>query len=261
MSDVRYAIRALAKNPVFSLTVVGVLTLGIGLNAAVFTMLKSMALSPLAGVDGSARLAVIFGETSTGRQRRACRIPTTSTFAITIARSRDSSARASSTVNLGRGRGARQVWGELVTGNYFQVLGVRAERGRTLLPSDEIAPGRHPVVVISDGLWRRDFGADPDIVGKTVEINNYPLTVVGVADPAFHGTIVSLRRRSVHSGDDGAAARLHVRKPADDAVRHPLRPPRRGLLSAGLPAAGHDARERRRADRRALGRRCRAIGR
>ena len=63
--------------------------------------------------------------------------------------------------------------------------------GRTLLPSDEIAPGRHPVVVISDGLWRRDFGADPDIVGKTVEINNYPLTVVGVADPTFHGTIVS----------------------------------------------------------------------
>ena len=94
------------------------------------------------------------------------------------------------TVNLGRGRSARQVWGELVTGNYFQVLGVRAARGRTLLPSDEIAPGRHPVIVLSDGLWRRDFGADPDIVGKTVEINNYPLTVVGVADPTFHGTTV-----------------------------------------------------------------------
>ena len=70
------------------------------------------------------------------------------------------------------------------------MLGVRAERGRTLLPSDEIAPGRHPVVVLSDGLWRRDFGADPDIVGKTIEINNYPLTVVGVADPTFHGTTV-----------------------------------------------------------------------
>ena len=52
------------------------------------------------------------------------------------------------------------------------MLGVRAQLGRTLLPSDEIAPGRHPVVVISDGLWRRDFGADPGIVGKTIEINN-----------------------------------------------------------------------------------------
>ncbi len=190
VSDVRYAIRTLAKNPAFSLTVVGVLTLGIGLNAAVFTMLKGIALSPLAGVDGSARLAVVFGETSTGRDVRV------SYPDYQYIRDHD---RAFSEilgtsfiqVNLGRGRSARQIWGELVTGNYFQILGVRAGHGRTLLPSDEIAPGRHPVVVLSDGLWRRDFGADPDILGKTVEINNYPLTVVGVADPAFHGTIVS----------------------------------------------------------------------
>jgi putative ABC transport system permease protein len=67
-SDVRYAIRALAKNPTFSLTVVAVLTLGIGLNAAVFTMLKGLALSPLAGVAGSARLAIVFRETTSGRQ-------------------------------------------------------------------------------------------------------------------------------------------------------------------------------------------------
>src|SRR5258705_590326 len=67
MNDVRYAIRALAKNPGFSLTVVAVLTLGIGLNAAVFTMLKSMAFSPVAGVKGSARLRTAFAETSTGR--------------------------------------------------------------------------------------------------------------------------------------------------------------------------------------------------
>ena len=68
---------------------------------------------------------------------------------------------------------------------------MRAQLGRTLLASDEVAPGQPPVVVLSDGLWRRDFGADPDIVGKTVEINRRPLTVVGVADPSFHGTIVS----------------------------------------------------------------------
>ena len=190
MSDVRYAIRALAKNPAFSLTVVGVLTLGIGLNAAVFTMLKGLALTPLAGVDGSARLAVIFGETSTGRQLRV------SYPDYQYLRDHDrafSGLFGSSvvTASLGRGRSARQVSGELVTGNYFQVLGVRAERGRTLLPSDEIAPGRHPVVVLGDGLWRREFAADPNVVGKTVEINNYPLTVVGVAHPTFHGTLVS----------------------------------------------------------------------
>ena len=188
--DVRYAIRALAKNPAFSLTVVAVLTLGIGLNAAVFTMLKSLALTPLGGVDGSARLVVIYAETSTGRDVRV------SYPDYQYLRDHDDAfsglfGTSLITTSLGRGRSARQVSGEMVTGNYFQVLGVGAELGRTLLPSDEVAPGRHPVIVLSDGLWRRDFGADPDIVGKTVEIGNYTLTVVGVADSTFHGTIVS----------------------------------------------------------------------
>ena len=189
MSDVRYAIRALAKNPAFSLTVVGVLTLGIGLNAAVFTMFKGIAFSPIAGVDHSARLAVMFGETSTGRQVRLS-YPDYQYLRDHLHAFSGLFGSSVVTANLGRGRSARQVWGELVTGNYFQILGVRAGLGRTLLPSDEIAPGRHPVVVLSDGLWRRDFGADPDIVGKTVEINNYPLTVVGVAESTFHGTTV-----------------------------------------------------------------------
>ena len=189
-SDVRYAVRALAKNPAFSLTVIGVLTLGIGLNAAVFTMLKGMALSPLAGVDGSGRLAVVFGETSAGRPLRVS-YPDYQYLRDHARAFRDLFGSAVATTNLGRGRAARVAWCELVTGNYFRALGVRAQRGRTLLPSDEIAPGRHPVVVISDGLWRRDFNADPEIVGRTIEVNNQVLTVVGVADPTFHGTIVS----------------------------------------------------------------------
>src|SRR5262245_39844686 len=190
LSDVRYAIRALVKHPAFAITVIGVLMLGIGLNAAVFTMLKSLALSPLAGVAGSARLGVLFAETSTGRD-----VPVSyPDYQYIRDHDRAFSGLFGSTVGtvtLGRGRGARQLFSELVTGNYFQVLGVRAARGRTLLPSDEIAPGRHPVVVISDALWRRDFGSAPDIVGKTLEINNNALTIVGVADPTFHGTIVS----------------------------------------------------------------------
>jgi predicted permease len=187
-SDVRYAIRALAKNPVFSITVVGVLTLSIGLNAAVFTMLKSMALSPLSGVDGSAQLRVVFRQTSAGRLLRLS-YPDYQSLRDHNRAFSDLMGTTAVAAGMGRGRSARPVWAELVTGNYFQVLGVRAALGRTLLPSDEIAPGRHPVVVLSNGLWRRDLGADPDIVGKTVEVNHYALTVVGVADPAFHGTI------------------------------------------------------------------------
>jgi len=190
LNDVRYAMRSLAKNPAFALTVVGVLTLGIGLNAAVFTMLKSVAISPLAGVDGSARLHVVYRETDAGR-----RVRVSYSDYLDLRRGnaafQDLFGTSFIVAHIGRGRTAHQVSAELVTGNYFQALGVRAARGRTLLPSDEAAPGRDPVVVISDGLWRRDFNTDPGIVGKTVEINNTALTVVGVADPGFHGTIVS----------------------------------------------------------------------
>ncbi len=188
-SDVRYAIRALAKNPAFALTLVGVLALGIGLNAAVFTMLKGIAFSPVAGVRQSSRLVSIFRETTSGRDL-AVSYPD---YQYIRDHDRAFSGLMGSelaTVGLGRGHGSRSLWAEIVTGNYFQVLGIRAELGRTLLPSDEIAPGRHPVVVLSDGLWRRDFAADPEIVGKTIVINSCPLTVVGVADPTFHGTTV-----------------------------------------------------------------------
>ncbi len=190
LNDLRYAVRTLAKNPLFSLTVIGVLALGIGLNAAVFTMIKSLALNPIAGVEGAARLNVIYGETDTGRDVRL------SYPDYQYLRDHDrafAGLYGSSLISasLGRGRGARQITAELVTGNYFQVLGVTASLGRTLLPSDEVAPGRHPVAVMSNSLWRRDFGADPDIVGKTIELNNYVLTVVGVTNPSFHGTTVS----------------------------------------------------------------------
>jgi macrolide transport system ATP-binding/permease protein len=189
VSDIRYAIRALVRNPVFSLTVIGVLTLGIGVNAAVFTMLKGMALAPLSGIAGSAQLGIVVNQTDKGPQAGL------SYHDYQYVRDHDRAfsglaASGLAIVNLGRGRSARPIYAELVSGNYFDVLGIRAERGRTLLPSDEVASGRHPFVVINDGFWRRDFGADPDILGRTLEVNNHPLTIVGVADATFHGTIV-----------------------------------------------------------------------
>ena len=150
-SDVRYAVRALARNAGFSLAVITVLAVGIGLNAAVFTLLKSLAFSPLAGVPASADLAVVLNETSTGRQASLL-YPD-----YEYLRDHDQAfagliATRNVTVNLGAGLGAEPIIGELVTGNYFQQLGVGAQLGRTLLPSDEIAPGQHPVVVLSDSL-------------------------------------------------------------------------------------------------------------
>ena len=149
MSDLRYAIRVLAKSPAFALTVVGVLTLGIGANAAVFTLLKGMALAPLSGIANSSQLGIIVNQTDKGRQAGL------SYHDYQYVRDHEQAfsglaATGLAIVNLGRGRGARPIYAELVSGNYFQVFGIRAERGRLLLPSDEVAPGRHPYVVIND---------------------------------------------------------------------------------------------------------------
>ena len=125
-SDVRYAIRALKKKPAFTVTVVAVLTIGIGLNAAVFTMLKGFALTPIAGVADSARLGVVYTETGAGRDVQL------SYPDYRYIRDHDQAfsglvGSGLITVTLGKGRRARPVWGELVTGNYFQVLGVGAQ--------------------------------------------------------------------------------------------------------------------------------------
>ncbi|HEX7957795.1 MAG TPA: ABC transporter permease, partial [Pyrinomonadaceae bacterium] len=88
---------------------------------------------------------------------------------------------------LGEGGQSDVVWGQLVTGNFFDALKVRMQHGRGFLPEEDRTPGTHPVVVLSDALWRERFGADASVVGRTVQLNGRPLTVVGVAPPEFTG--------------------------------------------------------------------------
>src|SRR6187397_1392871 len=178
--DVRFGVRMLFKNPAFSLVVITVLVLGIAGNAAVFSLFKGLALNPLPGVDGSSGLSVVLGQTPEGRK-----------FGLSLPDYRDfktsnttfSSVTASSMVfaSIGRGADAERIVAELVTGDYFQTLGVGVQLGRTLLPSDDLAPGQHPVAVISDALWCRAFSSDPAIVGRTLYLNGQPMTIVGVA--------------------------------------------------------------------------------
>lgn len=190
VGDVRYAIRALAKHRAFSLTVIGVLALGIGVNAAVFTMLKGIALAPIAGVANSGQLAALYRETTAHRPVRVS-YPDYQYLRDRNTAFKDLFGSAFTRVGLGRDRASRSLFAELVTSNYFHALGVNAQLGRTFVPADEIAPGRSPVAIISDGMWRRDFGGDPNILGQTIDVNSVPLTIVGVTDASFHGTIVS----------------------------------------------------------------------
>ncbi len=189
--DVRYSLRVLRRSPGYSLVVIAVLALGIGANVSLFSLFNALALKPLPAVERSASLGVLVARTDAGRilplsypDFRDLR-DEQHAFAGLAGTSMDA-------YSLGLGTHGERVFGEMVTGNYFSVLGVRASLGRTLQPSDDVLPGKHPVVVISDGLWKRVFASDRAIVGKTIQINAYPFTVVGVAEPGFQGAIVSL---------------------------------------------------------------------
>ena len=190
--DIRYAIRVLRRSPGYALVVIAVLALGIGANVSVFSLFNALALKPLPAVEGSGSLRVLIARTSSGRI-----LPLSHPDFRDLGRDQKTFASlagaAMDSYSVGLGTHSELVFGEMVTGNYFSVLGVTAGLGRTLLPSDDVAPGTHPVVVMSDGLWRRAFGSDPAIIGRTVQINAYPFTVVGVAEPGFQGTVVGVR--------------------------------------------------------------------
>jgi predicted permease len=192
LQDVRYSVRVLSRSPGYALVVIAVLALGIGANVSVFRLFKAVGLEPLPAVDGSASLGVLVARTAAGRI-----VPLSYPDFRDIRKEQRAFESLAGTMmdafSLGLGTHGERVFGELVTGNYFSVLGVRASLGRTLQESDDVTPGQHPVVVISDGLWRRAFAADPLIVGKTVQINAYPFTVVGVAAPGFQGSVVGVR--------------------------------------------------------------------
>ena len=190
LQDVRYGGRVLRRSPGYSLIVIAVLALGIGANVSAFTLFKALALEPVPGVAGSASLGVLVSRTEAGRILPLS-LPD---FRDLVAGTRAFSDVAGTSMDgfsLGLGVRSQRIIGERVTGNYFSLLGVRAQLGRTLQPSDDTTPDGHPVVVLSDGLWRRAFAADPAVIGRTLRLNGHPLTIVGVTDPAFHGSIVS----------------------------------------------------------------------
>ncbi len=95
-------------------------------------------------------------------------------------------------LNLGRSEKPERVWGAIVSGNYFDVLGVRALIGRTFLPEEDRTPNTHPVVVIGYGLWERRFGADPNVLGRTITLNEHDFTVIGVAPKDFASPFAGL---------------------------------------------------------------------
>ena len=187
--DVRFGTRMLIKKPGFSLVVIAVFSLGIAGNAAIFSLFKGLASSPYRACTSRPRSPSWSSRTSS--RRPGISIPDYRYIKEHDTRSPTSPARYDF-ASVGLGGDAARVSRELVTGNYFEVLGVGAQLGPHPPASDDVAQGRHPVAVIGDGLWRRTYGGDPNVIGKTLYLNGQPLSIVGVADPEFRGTIVSM---------------------------------------------------------------------
>ena len=189
--DLRYSLRMLIKRPGFTLVVVTTLALGIGANATIFTWIKAVLLASLPGIEQPEKLVEIWGAT---RNNSAL-----SSSYVDYLDYRDQNKILSGLIahqvlplNLGRSEKPERVWGAIVSGNYFDVLGVKALIGRTFLPEEDRTPNTHPVVVIGYGLWERRFGADPNVLGRTITLNEHDFTVIGVAPKDFGSPFAGL---------------------------------------------------------------------
>ncbi|HEU4630287.1 MAG TPA: ABC transporter permease [Gemmatimonadaceae bacterium] len=178
--DLRYAARTLRRAPGFTLAAVLSLALGIGANAAIFTLIDAVVLRPLPGIAHPEALVELSTSSISYPAYRDIRDESGAFAGFAGYRTRP--------MSLSTGDGASVISGGIVSGNYFPLLGVRAALGRTFAPDEDRPGSRIPAVVLSHGLWQRAFGGDSAVVGRTVRINAHPFTVIGVAPRGFRGT-------------------------------------------------------------------------
>ena len=189
LQDIRFGLRMMARDRAFTAVAVITLAIGIGASATAFTWIDAVLLQPLSGVTEPNRLVTL--ETVTSNDEWVPNsYPDFIDFRDHLKLFDGIAVSHVAAFSVGREEHSERVWGELVSGNFFSVLGVQPEVGRMFLPSEYgDTPGAYPVAVISDRYWRSHYGTDPSIVGKTMRINQHELTIVGVAAPAFHGSI------------------------------------------------------------------------
>jgi predicted permease len=182
--DARYAVRTLIKTPGFTLAIIISIALGIAANTTVFSIAEGLLFGALP-VRNSGRL-VSFpegAETFSYPDYVDYRDQTADVFEGGVC-----AYLALVPASIGGTGEPERVWGQLVSGKYFSVVGVTPALGRGILPDEDAVVGRDQVVVISDSLWRRRFGADPGIISRAVLLNGQYYTVVGVAPRGFTGT-------------------------------------------------------------------------
>ncbi|HWI16536.1 MAG TPA: ABC transporter permease [Vicinamibacterales bacterium] len=187
-TDLRHAVRLLGRSPIFTLTSVVSLALGIGAAATIFSLTDALLFEPTAGVRHAQSLIDI------GRANEGSGFDNMSHPAYRYLRDHSQTTEIAAVdfsggpMSMGTAGTSERVIGTLVSGNYFDVLGTRAELGRFFRDDEDAVPNERPVVVLSHALWSKRFNSDPEILNKPLRLNNLEFSVVGVAEPGFQGS-------------------------------------------------------------------------
>lgn len=191
LQDLRYAARMLGKSPGFTIVAALTLALGIGANTAVFTIVNTFLLNPLPVDKISELVAVNTTSTKKTAQSGDLQLLSFPNLKDLIEKTRSFSSFSGHSnpmsVTVTENRSPHRVFLELVTANYFETLGLHPFMGRFFLPGEDIVPGASPVAVIGYGAWQNRFGGAADILGRTIDINGTPFTIVGVGPKGFKG--------------------------------------------------------------------------
>src|SRR5262245_41693480 len=191
LADVRYALKWLLRSPGFAAVAVLSLGIGIGFNAALFSIVAALLFRPLP-VERPDRLVDVYTKASDGDTYATNSYPDFLDFQARNTVFSGMLGYSPSIAAVKAGDRSRMALGEVVSGNYFQLLGVTTAIGRTLLPEDD-RKGAPRTTVISNALWRRDFGSDPSVLGRTLLIHGQPYAIVGVAPERFTGMVPMLQ--------------------------------------------------------------------
>ena len=192
LQDVRYGLRMLVKNPGFAAVAILTIAVGIGSSTTIFSWIRTVLLNPLPGASQPERVVALEMLTPSGEWTptsyldfRDFRDNTKLFDSMTVTQPMD--------LAVGDEKQVQRVWGEVVSGNYFEVLRVKPALGRFFSKAEQDdEQNAHAVTVISYAMWRNRYHSDPSLVGTTVRINRYPYTIIGVAPEDFHGSMPGL---------------------------------------------------------------------
>jgi predicted permease len=237
LQDVRYAWRMLRKKPTFTIVAVLTLALGVGASTAIFSIVNAVLLRSLPFPDPGSLVRIYFNNPGTGLRGVRFSVPELDDLKDRAGVFEHVTASARGSVNLTGGSQPQRLEMHIGNSNYFSMLGTAPQIGRLLGPQDTTL-GFAPSVVISDSLWRRDFSADPNVLGRTVRLDNDPYEIVGVLPPGFR------HPGTAHAADVevflAAGFAADPAPPPGRKVR--LMPSAYGRLKAGMTLAQAQAR-------------------